>query len=375
MAKPVYHYGKWRVRPVDENGKRVSLTFDTFEDANFAAKKFDLETAEIQRGLRAPRLPEKSFEELCDYWLTHRAVHKRSIDDDRSIINCHLLPAFENRKLGEINVSDVDQYTASKQHLHKKTIYNHLTLLISLFNYAVDLGWLIRTPRIRKPKVRMFDQDFHYFRSEDEIKRFLNTVRENREDAFVLYATAIYTGMREGELAGLHWNDVDFDKRLITVQRSFDGPTKAGDVRYVPILAPLLPILRQWRLQCRTPLVFPNNVGTMHQPSARIFQEVFHKMLRLAGFEDVIKGRKKRPYLRFHDLRHTFASLWVKNGGEMYRLQKILGHKSMQMTNRYAHLAPDLYQEDFNRLGAADALNAAKVVDFQKPTSAISNIG
>ena len=56
---------------------------------------------------------------------------------------------------------------------------------------------------------------------------------ENREDAFVLYATAIYTGWGKAELAGLYWNDVDFDKRLITVQRSFDGPTKAGDVRYV----------------------------------------------------------------------------------------------------------------------------------------------
>ena len=132
-------------------------------------------------------------------------------------------------------------------------------------------------------------------------------------------------GWGKAELAGLHWNDVDFDKRLITVQRSFDGPTKAGDVRYVPILAPLLPILRQWRLQCRTPLVFPNNVGTMHQPSARIFQKrSFSQNAEACWFWRCYKGQKKRPYLRFHDLRHTFASLWVKNGGEMYRLQKFL---------------------------------------------------
>jgi hypothetical protein len=67
---------------------------------------------------------------------------------------------------------------------------------------------------------------------------------------------AVFTGMRAGELGGLRWDDVDFDKRLVTVQRSFDGPTKAGDVRYVPILDALLPVLRAWRLRCGGGFVF-----------------------------------------------------------------------------------------------------------------------
>lgn len=72
---------------------------------------------------------------------------------------------------------------------------------------------------------------------------------EKRTSMFVFYATAIYTGCRAGELAALEWPDVDFDRRLITVQRSFDGPTKSDRVRYVPILDPLLPVLRAWRLK------------------------------------------------------------------------------------------------------------------------------
>ena len=57
--------------------------------------------------------------------------------------------------------------------------------------------------------------------------------------------------------------------------------------------------------------------------------------------------------MRFHDLRHTFASQWVLKGGDLFKLQKILGHQSVQMTMRYAHLAPDAFREDYQRLNGA----------------------
>jgi hypothetical protein len=92
---------------------------------------------------------------------------------------------------------------------------------------------------------------------------------------FALYATAVFTGMRAGELGGLRWDDVDFDKRLVTVQRSFDGPIKAGDIRYVPILDALLPVLRAWRLRCSsltTKVLGRGKVGcgagSSHEPSS-----------------------------------------------------------------------------------------------------------
>ena len=59
----------------------------------------------------------------------------------------------------------------------------------------------------------------------------------------------------------------------------------------------------------------------------------------------------KYDRITFHDLRHTFASHWVMHGGDLYRLQKILGHKSVQMTQRYAHLAPEAFKQDWGRLG------------------------
>jgi integrase len=156
------------------------------------------------------------------------------------------------------------------------------------------------------------------------------TMSRNRRsrwgEACIFYATAIFTGMRAGEIAALEWSDVDLDRRLITVQRSFDGPTKSDRVRYVPILDPLLPVLRAWRLRHPGRLVFTNIAGTMFGSSARIFQEVLHRVLDAAQLPKVQRNGKERPYVRFHDLRHTFASHWAMKGGDLFKLQKILGH-------------------------------------------------
>jgi integrase len=129
-------------------------------------------------------------------------------------------------------------------------------------------------------------------------------------------------------------------------------------------LDPLLPILRAWRLKCPGRLAFPNEAGNMHHPSASIFQEVLHRVLDVAGFQRNEHGGKVRWYIRFHDLRHTFASHWVMNGGDLFKLQKILGHKTVQMTMRYAHLQPSAFKDDWGRMGEKLSLAGAAVVQL-----------
>jgi len=103
----------------------------------------------------------------------------------------------------------------------------------------------------------------------------------------------------------------------------------------VPILDILLPILRDWRLQSTNDeLVFPNEVGAMHGPSPRVVKFTFPEVLRKAEL----------PRIRFHDLRHTFASHWVMRGADLFRLQRILGHADQTMVQRYAHLAPEAFE-------------------------------
>lgn len=372
MSRPFRIEGKsgWWIRYTDEFGKRRKKSFEAHADAEKALVAEKARVTEVKRGLRDPTPPTKTYADLADYWTEFKVPQKRSGSDDISMMKAHLRPFFGSEKLGDIGVAAVDKYIAEKamgmngKPIGKKTINNHLTLLITQLNLAYELRWIARMPRIKKPKFRLFDSDYSYLRTRDEIRRFLVAAEGEGEHVLVLYTTAAYTGMRAGELAGLRWDDVNFETRLIAVQRSFEGPTKAGDVRYVPILDVLLPVLRRWRLKCPGQLVFPNERGSMHQESARVFQEIFHRVLDEAQFPKVEKNGKTRRYIVFHDLRHTFASHWVMNSGDIFKLQKILGHKDIKMTMRYAHLAPAAYAADFGRLGA-EAPRAGEVLPLQ----------
>jgi integrase len=350
VAKPTRHRGKWRIRWTDHTGKRQSEVFERYADAEIALNRHKLEAAEVRRGHRSPVTAGKTFAELCDYWLEARASRKRSERDDRSIVERHLRPAFGGLPLCSIGVAEVDAFVAQQAHLSPKTVHNQLTLLVSMLRLAVDLGWLLRVPRLKKPKVCL-DTDYRYLRSESEVTGFLRAADVEEEHVLVLYATALSTGLRAGEVAGLRWSDVDLNARLITVCRSYHGPTKSGRIRHVPILDPLLPILRAWRIRHPGDLVFTNRDGRMFGPSSRVFQEILHRVLDRAGFESPVIGGKRRWYITFHGLRHTFASHWMMRGGDLFKLRTILGHSSVEMTMRYAHLAPDAFGADYGRLG------------------------
>jgi integrase len=367
MAKPVKHGDKWRVRWVDEKRERQSAVFDDYKSAQTALCRRQIEIEEIRRGVRNPAPPDKTLNDLCDYWLEKRAPRKRSGKDDKSIIK-QLRVALGGKKLRDIGVEDGDDYLLDRDHLSEKTLANHITLLITMMRTATTfkVPWLLNVPKFNKPKIALFSRDYHWLRSDEEIRRFLASARDDGEHVFVLFAMAIYTGMRAGELAALEWSLVDFDRRIIAVHGSFDGPTKSNRVRYVPILDPLLPILRAWRLRHPGRLVFTNRDGAMLAPSSRIYQEVLHRVLAAAKFPLVERGGKTRPYIRFHDLRHTFASHWAMRGGDMFKLQRILGHQSVQMTMRYAHLAPDAFKDDYGRLGAPIAVAGGEVVELKK---------
>ncbi len=366
MAKPTKHYKKWRIRWVCEKGLRQSEVFNDFKTASYELKKRESFVQEVKLGLRIPLTSKKTFSDICTYWIEKRLPLKRSQKDDQSIIKTHLLPAFGSLLLKDITVEKVDIFTRERIHLNKKTVSNHITLLITLLRLAVDLNWLAKVPKIKKPKINLFSSDFSYLRTQEEVDRFLEAAKSESDVAYLMYATAIYTGLRAGELAALKFSDIKFDgsRSIITVQKSFKGVTKSDKVRYIPILAPIYNQLLERRDQNINDLVFPNRDNQMYLESGRIFQEVFHKVLERAGFPRIERNNKSRRYIVFHDLRHTFASHWVMNGGDVYKLQKILGHANIQMTMRYAHLSPHAFEADFNRLGSNEAQPFSNIISI-----------
>jgi integrase len=150
----------------------------------------------------------------------------------------------------------------------------------------------------------------------------------------------VCTGLRLDELLHLHWSDVDLERRLITVYRGRQGTVKSGKQRHVPILDTLLPFMRELALKRGgAVLVFPGRAGKPRtKPGVWL------------PFKQAAK-RANMPKLRVHDLRHTFASHWVLDGGDIFRLSKILGHSSVVITQRvYAHLIPEAWEQDYRRV-------------------------
>ena len=153
---------------------------------------------------------------------------------------------------------------------------------------------------------------------------------------------ALHTGLRKGELLGLRWQDLDLETRRLTVARSYAKTPKSGKIRHLRLPAACVPVLRTWRASCPVTaegLVFPVERGAARSTHALLG---FPRLLRAAGV--------RVPAHPFHLCRHTFASHYVMQGGNILTLQKILGHSDVKMTMIYAHLASDFLGQEMDRV-------------------------
>jgi len=239
--------GKWEIRFMDEANTRRRRRFDRYNDALSFLRRREKEIQEIRRGQRVGVVPNKTFDELCDHWLTHRAAKKKSGKDDASIIRKHLRPNLGRHRLTYLvmNPDLIDDFTDICEDVvgSLKTVSNILTLLISMLNEAERKHWVQFVPRIRKPKTDVLSKNYRYLKTKGEIRRFLCAVEDEGEMVYAAYATAVLTGMRAGEIAGLQCDDVDFANNLITIRRSYATTPKNGKTRHVPILHELEPVL------------------------------------------------------------------------------------------------------------------------------------
>ena len=361
--------GRWRIRWTNAAGKRKSATFRSHNDAMSALARARATADEIRKGERVAPPPPVIFDELWAHYRRTKCAAKRSPETDETRMRAHLMPFFGGMPIALVTYELIEEFKAERTHLKPGTVRHLLTLLSSLLKHAQRLGWLVSMPYFDRPKVGK--TDFSYLRSGEEIRRLLLAAREDGEDAFMLYLTAIYTGMREGELAALTWDRIDFNQRLITVDVSWNGPTKSDKVRRVPIFNSLLPDLRAWRLRSPPGLVFVNSHGDPLRRYGRIFRERLHRVLDAAEFERPTEGRRSH-YITFHDLRHTFASHWMMAGGDVFKLQGLLGHSSIETTMRYAHLSPDAFSGELGRFDSVARIpsrDVQPVVDLRPAES------
>lgn len=278
---------------------------------------------------------KKYFNSYCDDWLlTKKAqgVSKSTLQNYESNVRVHFKPFFLDKHLKSISKSDVE-----KLQIHLKLAHNSkgvniiITVLKSIFREAIKEGYILKTP-CEYIKSLSEEQRPDVFWSKEELEQFLRV--NYQHELYDLFLIAMNTGLRKGELAGLKWNRVNFERNILGITRIRDRlelkeTTKTYMIRWVPMNDVVKStLLRLKKREYMSDYVFLSKEG---QPiSTHHLYRTFQRAQVKAGIKNLI---------RFHDLRHTFASNYVIDGRSVFDLQKFLGHTDVKMTQRYAHLS------------------------------------
>lgn len=207
----------------------------------------------------------------------------------------------------------------------KSTTNRYLQLLKKMYNVAKEEGYAEENPVLKVKLYSEKDTLTERVLTEEEEGRLLETSAEHLRSILIL---ALNTGMRRGEIFNLMWSQVDFRDRKIRVER-----TKSQKLRFIPMNSTVYNELR--RLESKNG---QSSYVSFNPATGKPYVDVmtaFKAACKRAG----VKG------LRFHDLRHTFASRLVKRGADIVTVQTLLGHSTLALTQRYTHADDDRKRE------------------------------
>jgi len=296
------------------------------------------------RFLDVKEQPTTTFDEIAELFLAYSRTNKLSYErDERSI--ALLRGSFGGKLLDQIRPLDVEKHkTARRKLVGPATVNRELACFKTMFSKAVIWGKATNNP-VKKVTFFREPPGRARFLSAEEIERLLAEAADHLKPILIV---ALYTGMRKSEILRLTWRDVDLQHRIIYVRNS-----KNGAAREIPMADTVYSILSSMAAE-RGP-VFRHADGT---PVVSI-QTAFYRAVKRAKIEG----------FSFHDTRHTFASYLVMNGVELVTVKELLGHKTIQMTLRYAHLSPMHKRSAVNSLKFWDShkLVTGPIIDIAQP--------
>jgi len=304
-----YRYGGERFR--ESVGKSRAL-------AETVLSKIQVEIVEGKH-LDVKKQQKINFSSFADEYLelyakTNNVAWKRSI-----VPNLNPLKRFfADKLLTEITPHLIEQFKVERVKQVSPAATNRaLTLLKSMFNRAIE--WEKFDGLNPVTRVKFFREDNHKLRylEKEEIKRLIDSCEDIIRPLVIV---AVNTGMRRGELFNLKWQDIDLNKGVIHLLR-----TKNGDKREIPMNQTVKTAIIESKKYSISEYVF----STIEGKQFTVIKRPFARSLKRAGIEN----------FRFHDLRHTFASQLAMASVDLNTIRELLGHKSLKMTLRYAHLS------------------------------------
>lgn len=358
-----YWEGRYTCGFDPKTGKQKQHSISGKTQAEVAQKLREV-TAEIGQGI---------FQEACKLtvgqWLTAWeqdylvGVKPRTQEAYRSITQNHLLPELGAARLDMLNAHTIQHFYngLSKKGLSPKTIKNIHGVLHEALQQAVMIGYLrvnpsdpCALPRVIKKDIKPLD--------DDAIRRFLDVVQGHRFE--LLYLVTLFTGLRKGEVLGLAWDRVDFDKGTLLIDRQLQrAKDETGKRRYSLVslkndrwrrITPadfVMELLRrqrsrqaEWRLRAGpawedSGLVFTDELGK-HLSPYTVYNN-YKRLVALIG----------RPDARVHDLRHSYAVAAIKSGDDIKTVQGNLGHATAAFTlDVYGHVTDQMKRDSAERM-------------------------
>lgn len=329
---------KYKVRIKLPSGRWKTKTVDNLELARSIEAKYKddlLRQGELGM-VRAPRIEEvwESFYAQCKRTLKHPGYYEKRW-------RCHVEPYFTGMRLDTITPKEVNAFIV---HLGKKrvpvsrkaperglkplatsTLVSCVKFVGRLFSHAQAVSMYLDDNPVRKVKLPAFDNAVDNPLTDDELVRFLEVLRSwpNRLVALALELCLI-TGKRTGEVFSLTWDNVDTERGLMSFSVKSQRLNERQRLPMSPRVRQLLQEAARHRVGS-SPLVFHTSTGKRIQ-----YRAIWLRIKKAAGL---------RQEVRPHDLRHTFATRLACSGEvDIYTIQKLLGHKTIAMTQRYAHL-------------------------------------
>jgi integrase len=360
----INHNGKRKARRVGAGpaGQRA---------ANAAAIKIQARLAEGDtRPLEDSQVTSMTFRSYATGWVeTHagQACKFSTARVYRSNLDRHIIPVLGDKPVTAISRMDCRTLIAEcrRKGLSRKSIENISRTVSSVLSQAMEDGLITGNPAFRLGR---------YYRNGDEMKPgvspltademsvLLATARKDFPREYPLFLCAVRTGLRLGELLALRWPDIDLNGRFIEVRGNLVAgrltTPKNGKTRRVDMSAQLTDTLRAL-LRARKRETLKNGWGNVPEwvfcresgrplDADNLRHRVFYKLLEKAALRRV----------RFHDLRHTFASLLLQNGESPAYVKEQMGHSSIQVTvDVYGHLIPGANRQAVDRLDDATGRN------------------
>jgi len=329
---------KWGINYVDDHGRQVRKMVSPYKEAaERILKKIETDIAE-GKYLDIKKYDKVLFENFAsEYIKTHVRLELRSQRNQEYMIR-QLCVEFRGKCLHQIDNLAIRQLMARRLKVVRPASVNReLQTIKSMFNRAIEWGMFFGVNPAAGIKNIPPNNSRCRWLTEEEQERLLSCCPDLTR---VVVLIALKTGLRWGEIITLKWkqapcsNYVDFDNGVIFIHESL---AKTQRSRHIPLSSAVRRALEELEHIPGTDYIFLNPRTAKPVGSVK---KSFHTALKKAGITD----------FKFHDLRHTFASQLVRCGVDLYVVQKLLGHATPKMTQRYAHLGADQLKEAIEKI-------------------------